>query len=706
MKLDKLKYMSFLIIISIFLQVYYTKLISDNFYRQVEKQRQIELKQKVDMAYNTILPIIEQKRQGKISKEDAIKEITTIVRRMTYRDEYSNNYIFMSDYNGTYLVQPFEPSKEGTNQWNYQDIKGKYVIRELVKAAKEHPEGSFVSYYLYPPNSQNYEQKLSYVRGIPEIEAYIGTGMYIQTTFKMMFQLLNKMKISLVLILIFSFSLFMIYIYRLRVDNKMLSEEIERRKVVEAELVEEKKETELKNIYLNALFENSPDAIAEFDENGLIVNVNKIFEDLFKYKKDECINKNLDYLIAKNNEEILSAEEIFRKGYLVIEGQRYNKYNKPIDVIARGLTIKIDGKIVGGYAIYTDITKQKKYEKKLEYMSFHDALTGLYNSRYFYDKIINGLDIKDSVSILMADVNGLKLVNDTMGHFYGDKLLKSFTKILMISKRKEDLAFRIGGDEFVLVMPNTPKKEAERLVETLNKNIEKYNNNVKEKILMLSVALGLAEKANVNQRIQDIMKEADDNMYKKKLIEKASSKNQILNVLLAALGEKDYVTRGHTDRVKNICIAIAEKMNLNEIQKNNLILLSQMHDLGKVAIPDEILNKKEPLTKEEWEILKTHPERGYRIAISSPELAGIADYILKHHERWDGNGYPFGLKADEIPLECRILAIADAYDAMTSLRPYNKQKTPQQAIEEIKRCSGTQFDPQIADIFTKVISVA
>ncbi|WDU82776.1 HD-GYP domain-containing protein [Caloramator sp. Dgby_cultured_2] len=127
-----------------------------------------------------------------------------------------------------------------------------------------------------------------------------------------------------------------------------------------------------------------------------------------------------------------------------------------------------------------------------------------------------------------------------------------------------------------------------------------------------------------------------------------------------------------------------------------------MHDLGKVAISDDILNKREPLTDEEWEILKSHPEKGYRIAVSSPELAGIADLILKHHERWDGKGYPLGLKGEEIPVECRILAVVDAYDAMTNSRPYNIVKTHEEAIEEIKRCSGTQFDPKIANVFLEV----
>ncbi|CCC57758.1 HD-GYP domain-containing protein [Caloramator australicus] len=171
---------------------------------------------------------------------------------------------------------------------------------------------------------------------------------------------------------------------------------------------------------------------------------------------------------------------------------------------------------------------------------------------------------------------------------------------------------------------------------------------------------------------------------------------------MAALGEKDYVTKGHTERVKKMVQRMAEKLKLGEVQKNNLLLLADMHDIGKVAISDDILNKKEPLTEKEWEILKSHSEKGYRIAVSSPELAGIADLILKHHERWDGKGYPLGLKGEQIPIECRILAVVDAYDAMTNSRHYNIVKTHEEAIEEIKGCSGTQFDPKIANVFLEV----
>lgn len=677
------KAFAFLLLLLMLFQIYYVKILTDKFYYQVEIQRKNELKQKIDMVYNAISPIIQLKRQGKITKKEAIERISNLVRRMTYEDEYSKNYIFMSSYDGTYIVQPFEREKEGKNFWNYKDIKGSYVIRELVKAAKESPEGSYVSYYSAPPGSSEHQLKLSYVKGIPEIEAYIGTGMYVQNTFKSMFKLLFLIKFAIYHIVLLTIILFISYIYRLNSDYRRLKEETLKRKI---------------------LFENSPDALVEFDKSGLIVDVNKSFEKVFGYKKEECIKRHIDNLITDEmyiEEARQISNQVFQNGFCHVETVRFNKEKKPVNVLIRSILIKINERIYGGFGIYTDITTQKKYEKDLKYLSYHDTLTGLYNFSYFNNFVKNIKHNDLPLGIIMADVNGLKLVNDTLGHLYGDKLLISFSKILLESKRDKDVVFRLGGDEFLILLPNTQAKEVEEVLNNIKHNIEKHNENVSERILTLSVALGMAVKDD-NRDFKVVFKEADNNMYKNKLLDKTSSRNQILNVLMAALGEKDYVTKGHTERVKKMAHKMAEKMGLGEVQKNNLLLLSDMHDLGKVAISDDILNKRQPLTDEEWGILKSHPEKGYRIAVSSPELAGIADLILKHHERWDGKGYPLGLKGEQIPIECRILAVVDAYDAMTNSRHYNIVKTHEEAIEEIKGCSGTQFDPKIANVFLEV----
>jgi len=168
---------------------------------------------------------------------------------------------------------------------------------------------------------------------------------------------------------------------------------------------------------------------------------------------------------------------------------------------------------------------------------------------------------------------------------------------------------------------------------------------------------------------------------------------------MTALAERDYLTNGHALRLADFCRQVGERVGLSSRQLSDLALLANVHDLGKVGIPDSILFKKGKLSSEEWQVMRLHPEKGYRIAITSPDLSPVADLILKHHERWDGQGYPLGLSGEEIPVECRILAVVDAFDAMTSDRPYSKARKVEEALSEILKCSGTQFDPNLVDIF-------
>lgn len=168
---------------------------------------------------------------------------------------------------------------------------------------------------------------------------------------------------------------------------------------------------------------------------------------------------------------------------------------------------------------------------------------------------------------------------------------------------------------------------------------------------------------------------------------------------MAALEARDFITEGHADRLKHLAGTLGRAMGLSEAILANVRLLAQFHDIGKVGIPDRILFKPGPLTPEERREMQRHSEIGHRIALSSPVLAPIADLILKHHEWWDGNGYPLKLKGKDIPLECRILAIVDAYDAMTSDRPYRKAMPRDEALRELFRCAGTQFDPYLVQKF-------
>ncbi len=357
-----------------------------------------------------------------------------------------------------------------------------------------------------------------------------------------------------------------------------------------------------------------------------------------------------------------------------------------------------EGYVKGFKGIGKDVTDRIEHENRLKYLSMHDQLTGIYNRAYFETELSRHDRGRDyPVTIISADLDGLKLVNDTIGHDAGDRLLQGCAMVLKEVLRGSDVLARVGGDEFSAILPRMGKRDGENVVRRIREGINDYNLENEELPLGLSVGVATAEKEDMS--LKELFKRADDMMYRDKLYSSRSSRSMIVQSLLAALAERDYITEGHARRLEELCRAVGERIELSSHQLADLALLAQVHDLGKVGIPDTILFKPGPLTDEEWEVMRGHPEKGYRIASSSTDLAGVAELILKHHERWDGEGYPLGLKGKEIPVECRILAIVDAFDAMTSQRPYNRTKTPGEAVEEIKENAGSQFDPFLVEVF-------
>lgn len=342
----------------------------------------------------------------------------------------------------------------------------------------------------------------------------------------------------------------------------------------------------------------------------------------------------------------------------------------------------------------------EKRNRELNNIAIHDSLTGVYN-RVFYESKIIELDKEENlpISVIIGDVNGLKLVNDAFGHFKGDMLLKKIVKILRMSCRKEDIIARIGGDEFVIILPSSDAEVAERVIRSIRENCNKADFYP----IKPSISLGFSVKYNKEQAINDVVKEADDYMYKRKLLESKSTRSSIIDSLQKTLEETTFETREHAKRLENLSLRLGKELKLPENNLDDLLLLAMLHDIGKIAIPTEIITKPGKLSKKEWDIIKRHPEIGYQIASSSPELRGIAQLILSHHERWDGEGYPQRLKGEEIPLLARIIAIVDSFDAMTQDRSYHKGVTEEEALEEIKRCAGTQFDPYIVEKFIKMM---
>ena len=301
----------------------------------------------------------------------------------------------------------------------------------------------------------------------------------------------------------------------------------------------------------------------------------------------------------------------------------------------------------------------------------------------------------------MVDVNGLKLVNDTYGHERGDELLRCAAQVLKASCREQDVIARFGGDEFVILLPETSREEAQKVCQKIRSKAK----GVFVEEVPLSLALGLATKESREESLTEVLRRAEDEMYRQKLAETRSSRSAIINALLNTLETKSYETQLHTQRMQKVGLAIAERIQLPDTEVNRLKLAIMLHDIGKITLPEEILKKTGPLLPEEWELIKKHSESGYRIVRATPEFAHVAEEIWSHHEWWDGSGYPRGLEKEEIPLLARIIALADAYEVMRYGRPYKKAMSQEEIVAELKRSAGTQFDPELVEVLLLLIQL-
>jgi diguanylate cyclase (GGDEF)-like protein/PAS domain S-box-containing protein len=372
-------------------------------------------------------------------------------------------------------------------------------------------------------------------------------------------------------------------------------------------------------------------------------------------------------------------------------------------IMTRGEVIRdSQGKPIRWVGTNIDLTHMKEVEDKIVYLSFHDQLTGLYNRR-FYEEELNRLDQERNLplSIIMADVNGLKLANDAFGHTIGDDLLQKAADTMKKFCRADEIISRIGGDEFVILLPKTGLKEAEAVVRRIRQSMGK----VKAGMLDLSISFGCATKMCNIEPIGDVIKKAEENMYQIKLSESPRMKRKTVSRILTALFERLPDEKLHSNTVGKLCHAIGKQLGLDSGELDVLKKAGIMHDIGKITLSNDILAKPGLLTDAEWIEVKRHPVTGYQILNSVNELALVAKVVLHHHEHWDGSGYPDGLKAGKIPLQSRIIAVADAIQAMLSDRPYRKALTFEEAMAELQNNAGTQFDPDIIKILIEHPSI-
>lgn len=358
------------------------------------------------------------------------------------------------------------------------------------------------------------------------------------------------------------------------------------------------------------------------------------------------------------------------------------------------------GNIKGVVVVFRDYTDKKEKQARISYLSSHDQLTGLYN-RHFFENEINRLQKEEIIplSLALIDVNGLKLINDAFGHQMGDRLLQIVTKALVDVCRKDDTICRIGGDEFVILLPKTDIRETEHVINKIHHKIS----DQRLKNTIISVSIGCATKTILDQKVMEIYLKAEKNMYRRKLAESQQMKETTIQTIIQTIHEKDPKEKRHSENVGEMSKRIGEALQLNQELLQEIEMAGFLHDIGMIAIDRAILEKQDRLTPSEYEIIKRHSEVGYHILKSVDTFAYLSDYILAHHERWDGTGYPRGLKGKEIPLASRIIMVAGSYEAMTSERVYRSALSKEEAEQELIRCSGTQFDPNIVQVFLNIL---
>ena len=447
------------------------------------------------------------------------------------------------------------------------------------------------------------------------------------------------------------------------------------------------------------------DGVITTDNDGRVTSLNKAAEEITGWLEADALERPFSEIIRLRSEE--TGNEVANPIGIVLKSGKMiglanhtvliRKDGRPVPVADSAAPIRNEtDRTFGVVMVFRDVSRDKEQQRQILYLSYHDPLTGLYNRRFLEEQMrLVDTERQLPLSIIMGDVNGLKITNDVFGHAEGDRLLQKVAETLRDICRREDVIARWGGDEFLILLPRTAQPAAEEVIERAKQAFREKS----EGTLQLSVSLGCSTKTKEEEELQLTLRQAEEWMYHQKLLEGSSYRNAVISTLLATLYEKSMETEAHAERLKDYCQAVGKTLKMTGEELNELALLAVLHDIGKVGIPEAILQKPGPLTPPEWTEMRRHSEIGYRIAQSAPELSVVAEYILSHHERWDGEGYPRKLKGEEIPLFCRILAVADAYDAMTNDRVYRKALPQKDALAELSQNAGTQFDPMIVELF-------
>lgn len=450
------------------------------------------------------------------------------------------------------------------------------------------------------------------------------------------------------------------------------------------------------------------DGVMVVDPAGHIEMLNKVAQNLTGWTNEEAIGKHYTEVFVLSHEDrrqeiqdpIVTAMATDQTQELKNHAVLTAKNGTLFHLEDSAAPIKNEkGETVGIVLVFRDVSEKKEQRQEIEYLSYHDALTGLYNRRFLEAELLR-LDTERNlpISIIMGDVNGLKLTNDIFGHAHGDIFLKKIADVMRRTCRSDDIIARWGGDEFVILLPQTTIEQADRIKSRIKTEFARDG----IKVIKGNISLGCDVKTAMDQSIMECLESAEEKMYAVKILERDDFKSSTLDSIITTLQSESPQEEEHAQRVSQWCHDLGVTMELSHVKIRRLKLAGYFHDIGKVVFHKELLDENSDLSEEELTEIKKHPIMGYRILNAFDDTMSLADAVLHHHERWDGTGYPKGLKGEEIPFLARVVAVVSYYDRLASAPEASALGINQNPLTHLEKMEG-HFDPEIKREFVKMI---
>lgn len=450
------------------------------------------------------------------------------------------------------------------------------------------------------------------------------------------------------------------------------------------------------------------DGVMVVDPAGKIEMLNEVAQQLTGWANEEARGKHYTEVFVLSHED--HRQEIIDPIFTAMKTDQTQELRNHAVLTAKdGSVFHLEdsaapiknekGETVGIVLVFRDVSEKNEQRKEIEYLSFHDALTGLYNRRFLEEELLR-LDIEKNlpISIIMGDVNGLKLTNDIFGHAHGDVFLKKIAEVMRRVCRADDIIARWGGDEFVILLPKTTVEQAKQIKKRIKTEFARDG----VQVIKGNISLGCDVKTSVDQSIMECMDSAEEKMYAAKILERDDFKSSTLDSIITTLQSDCPQEEEHAQRVSQWCHDLGVTMELPHVKIRRMKLAGYFHDIGKIVLHKDLLEENSERTAEEISEIKKHPIMGYRILNAFDDTMSLADAVLHHHERWDGSGYPKGLKGEEIPFLARVVAVANYYDRLLSAKEGEALEKNQHPLIHLEKIEG-RFDPEIKREFINMI---